>query len=180
MSAKHQKFKISIPGAYTDDEREAIATEIMDHIRERTQDKHVDKDGNKFPSYSKSYANSLNFKNAGKSKGSVDLTLSGDMLAAMKLLQSQRGKIVIGYEAGSIENAKADGNIRGTYGQDKGDPKKARDFLGISKKELSDILKKYPVENTKARRKAVLESKAAEAAADRAIGSVEVDDAGGE
>lgn len=106
---------------------------------ERTN-KGVDKDGAKFPGYSKEYMKSLDFKIAGKSK-SVDLQLSGDMLAAIKALKTTRNWVEIGFEKGSEENARADGNIRGTYGKSSPIPGKARDFLGISEKELVKIIK---------------------------------------
>lgn len=118
-----------------------MADLIIERIVERTnQGKNVN--GKAFPKYSKEYMDSLDFKNAGKSEsGTVNLQLSGDMLAAIKLLSNSKTSLVIGFEKGSEENAKADGNIRGTYGSDKPNPKKARPFLGISKDELSEIVK---------------------------------------
>lgn len=66
------------------------------------------------------------------------------MLADMQLLNHRAGEIVIGYENGSESNAKAEGNIRGTYGQKVPQKDKARDFLGIQDKELSKLLMEYP------------------------------------
>jgi hypothetical protein len=82
---------------------------------------------------------SLDFANAGKS-GKVDLQLSGDMLAAMRLLRESKGEIVIGFDRGSPENAKAEGNILGSYG---GEPnrKRARDFLGIQPAKLRELIR---------------------------------------
>lgn len=144
MSAKWQRVKIAIPDYLSPDERQALAFEILNFIRERTQKKNVDKNNRPFPAYSSSYAKSLDFKIAGKSKGSVDLTLSGDMLGALDLLSHKKGELLIGFENGSQENARADGNIRGTYGQSKPNSSKARDFLGISPTDLKTILKNYP------------------------------------
>lgn len=155
MSAKWQKVAIEIPKDYGPIERKAIALEIVDFIRNRTQSKRVDKDGKPFASYSKSYVKSLDFKIGGKSKSKVDLTLSGDMLGALDLLSHKSGKIIVGFENGSQENARADGNIRGTYGNTK-PVGPARDFLGISDEDLTKILKKYPVD-----RKSVSERRAA-------------------
>lgn len=152
MSAKWQKIDIEIPRHLGPQERQALAIEIIDHIRKRT-DKGVDKNGSKFPKYSKSYTESLDFKIAGKSKSKVDLQLSGDMLGALDLLNHQPGKIVIGFERGSDENARADGNIRGTYGKNKADSSKARDFLGLSKTELATYLRKYPAKDKDASKK---------------------------
>lgn len=144
------KTKIKIPKKYSPDEREAIALELIEKIVERTQ-KGKDKNGDKFPAYSKSYKDSLNFKIAGKSS-KVDLTLSGDMLADMQLLNHKSGEIVIGYENGTESNAKAEGNILGTYGKRVPNPSRAKDFLGIRKEELKDVLELYPVRDKEARR----------------------------
>lgn len=105
---------------------------------ERT-DQGKDKDGNRFARYSDSYKDSLDFKIAGK--GPVNLQLSGDMLAALKPLKMTKNWIEVGFDRGSDENAKADGNIRGTYGKSSPIPGKARDFLGITERELMKILK---------------------------------------
>ena len=113
---------------------------------ERT-DQGKDKNGKPFPKYSKksnyseSYKKSLDFKIAGKSASKINLQLSGDMLAAITVLKYAKDSVEIGFEKGSEENARADGNIRGTYGQDAPNPRISRDFLGISEKELSKILK---------------------------------------
>ncbi len=149
MSTKHQFIDVKLPQGYSSDIREAIAAEIISFIRKRTI-KNKDKDGEKFPAYSKSYTNSVNFKAAGKSKGDINLTLSGDMLASMELLENKKSKVSIGFEEGSLENAKADGNIRGTYGQKSPIKGKARDFLGISDEELAKIIAKYPKDDDKA------------------------------
>lgn len=112
----------------------------MERIVERT-DQGKDKAGNAWrgeaAKYSEAYKKSLDFKNAGK--GPVNLQLSGDMLAAIKVLKSTSNWIEVGFEKGSDENAKADGNIRGTYGSDTPNPKKARDFLGMEGKELDRL-----------------------------------------
>lgn len=98
-----------------------------------------DKDGKPFKKYSKAYAESLDFQNAGKSKNKIDLTLSGDMLAALTLLDERDGKLKIGYEKGSDEEGRAEGNILGSYGGEP-DKSKARDFLGIKSRELQRII----------------------------------------
>jgi len=145
MPAKWQRVKIEIPDDYGPLERQAIATEVLDFIRTRTQTKGLDKRNRSLPGYSDAYKNSLDFKIAGKSKSKVDLTLSGDMLGAMDLLSHRPGEITVGFENGSDENARADGNIRGTYGKSK-PVAPARDFLGIAPGDLKKILNKYPVD----------------------------------
>lgn len=122
----------------TPSQRTKLADLVIEHIVERTQNG-FDKDGRAFPRYSKEYINSLDFKNAGKSKSKVDLQLSGDMLAALDLLSHRKGKLVIGFENHTPENAKAEGNILGSYGRDP-NPAKARDFLGIQDKKLNELI----------------------------------------
>jgi hypothetical protein len=144
MAAKHQKIAIQLPKALTASQREAVAGDVIEHIRKRSR-KGLDKNNRPFAKYSKEYTESLDFKVAGKSK-KVDLTLSGDMLGAIDLIEHGKGKIVIGFEDGTGENARADGNIRGTYGQ-KSQTAPKRDFLGIGKSDLNKILAKYPVDD---------------------------------
>jgi hypothetical protein len=139
MAAKWQKFKVDLTGLGLDeDQRAEVADLVIERIVERTT-QGKDKDGKRFAGYSKAYKDSLDFKVAGKS-GKVDLQLSGDMLAAIEALDVTRRSITIGFEPDSDENAKADGNIRGTYGQSKPIPGKARDFLGITERELAKII----------------------------------------
>lgn len=151
MATEHQKFEIAIDPAYTKEERQAIADDIVDYIRERTK-KGLGIGGKKnFAKYSDAYEKSINFKIAGKTPGQTpDLTQSGDMLGAMDLLSDSEGKLVIGFENGSRENAIADGNIRGTYGH-KSPVGPKRDFLGVTKKELAEILKEYPLSDKRKR-----------------------------
>jgi hypothetical protein len=141
MATKWQKIKIDLSGyGLNSDQKDEVADLIIERIVNRTT-KGIDKDGDKFQKYSKSYKESLDFKVAGKSAGKVDLQLSGDMLAALEVLDKTSRSVTIGFEPGSEENAKADGNIRGTYGKPTPDPKKARDFLGITETELSKIIR---------------------------------------
>jgi hypothetical protein len=154
MAAKWQRIKVDLSGYdLTIDEKNEVADLIIERIVDRTQ-QGKDKDGRRFSGYSQSYKDSLDFKIAGKSPGKVDLQLSGDMLAALAVLDknkrststpfeegSKKRTVIIGFEPDSEENAKADGNIRGTYGQSKPIPGKARDFLGITDRELDNIIR---------------------------------------
>lgn len=171
MPTKHQKFRLNLTG-YSLEEREAIAVEVIDKIIKRTK-QGLDKNGQPFEGYSKAYKDSLNFKIAGKSS-KVDLTLSGDMLDSIKILNNAGRSVEIGFEEGSEENGKADGNIRGTYGKPRpvGPP---RPFLGISDKELKAILNKYPpkTERSRNRTESVLTREEASA---RLSGQVDVED----
>lgn len=143
MAAKQQKFILKVPDYYGPSERKAIGVDVVTKIRERTEERGVDKSGRTFAKYSDGYKKSLDFKIAGKSS-KVDLTLSGDMLGALKVLDtSSNGTIVIGFERGSEENARAEGNILGSYGKTPGTGPR-RDFLGLPGREIQEILKYYP------------------------------------
>lgn len=142
MAAQWQRFKVDISDyGLKPKEREEVADLIIERIYERTTRENKDADGRRFPRYSEAYTKSLEFKIAGKSKSNINLELSGDMLASMKLLAEKPKEIVIGFERGSEENAKADGNIRGTYGKNTPDPRRARNFLGITDQELTKIIR---------------------------------------
>lgn len=159
--AKQQKVVIEIPEGYTAEERRAIAAEILSRITERTRDEGKGVNGRQFPGYSKSYMESLDFKIAGKGK-KVDLTLSSEMLDALELLTHSKGRVTIGYQAGDAINDRVEGNRLGTYGQSSPIPGKAREFLGISKGDLSEILRRYPLRNEEKRAQAVEEVRSAE------------------
>lgn len=137
-----QRVKIEIPDTLKPKQREDLAFSILEFIRERTKSgTGLNAAGTRnkdFPAYSASYMKSLDFKIAGKSRN-VDLTLTGDMLDAMDLLKHKKGEITIGFTNGSVDNAKAEGNILGSYGGTP-NPRKARNFLGVTSSELKAIV----------------------------------------
>ena len=144
-----QKTTIKIRKGYNSKQREVIAQEIIDHIIERSKGG-KDKKNNSFPSYSKSYTESKNFSIAGKSKSKVNLTLSDEMLNAIKLLKHSDGEITIGFDKEDDRNNDvAEGNIKGTYGQSTPIRGKKRDFLGITASSKSDIQDQYPLKSKK-------------------------------
>lgn len=165
--AKQQKVVIPIPGGYTPPEREAIALEVVQFIRERSK-KGRDKDNKTMPGYSDVYKKSLSFKVAGKSS-KVDLTLSGDMLAALDVLKTSGRGLTIGYEPGDSINGRVEGNRLGSYGG-KPNARRARDFLGISKEDLSKILRRYPPNSEKSLERADQILEANQQAEDNASG----------
>lgn len=148
MATKHQFFIVNIPKGLSAADRETLGEEIISFIQDQTKQGKSWR-GRDFAGYSDSYANSINFKIAGKSKDDVNLTQSGDTLGAITVLENEDGKLKIGFEAGSQENAIADGNIRGTYGQSKTIGPK-RDFLGITKGNLQKILDHFTPEDAAA------------------------------
>lgn len=133
-------FKVKIPKNLSEQARKAIATEIIDHVIDRTKSG-KDKDGNSFPSYSESYKNSFDFQF--KFGRTVDLTLSGEMLDSMELLEDRDGELKIGYRSSDPVAGRVEGNVRGSYGQSSGSRSKARNFLGIERERLERIIKKY-------------------------------------
>lgn len=153
MAAKHQFRDIKVSPAYTEEERRAIARDLVSYIRDRTKEGKGPGGkewGGGAGKYSDEYKKSLEFKIAGKDS-TVDLTLSGDMLDSMDVLSTEGNKIRIGFENGTEENARADGNIRGTYGQDRPIPGKARPFLDLTPDEVKAVLEKYPLDDPQTR-----------------------------
>lgn len=139
-----QRLKVSIPDDYTPQEREDFGVLIADFIRERTAEGIGVRNGRnyKFPPYSAAYVSSLAFKTAGKSKSQVNLRLSEDMLTDLGVISTKPGEVIIGFERGSDSNEKAEGNILGSYGRDP-NPRRARNFLGVTKSELAALVKKF-------------------------------------
>jgi len=131
--------RIELPEELGAADRELVLDEVNNFIRKRSK-RGLDKDNRPFPKYSKGYVESLDFRNAGKRASRVDLTLSGDMLAALDTISHKKGSGLIGFENGTGENDRAEGNIKGTYG---GNPTgKIRDFLGITDKDLERVINK--------------------------------------
>lgn len=141
---KQQKFSIDIPDGYSADDLEAMGSDIVQFIRDRCAvGMGVRKRGRgfqtyPFPEYTPEYRDF-------KGQRRVDLVLSGDMLDALSVLKIDKDKmkIVIGYEAGDEINGKVEGNVTGSYGKDAANPKKARNFLGITGEELNAIIGVY-------------------------------------
>ena len=147
--AKQQKISLKIRKDLSRLQRKAVALEVIDYIVERSR-KGRDKNENKFKAYSPSYEKSLDYLIAGKKGKPVNLTLSSEMLNSIKLLNDKPGEITIGFEKGDDENnGKAEGNILGTYGQDKPIRGKKRDFLGIQRAKLREIQDLYDVKVSK-------------------------------
>ena len=150
MAAKReyvqQTFRVS--NKLNAQQRVVAADFIIQEIFDRTQ-RGIDKNGEPFDSYTKQYIESLDFKNTGKSSSDINLTLTGDMLGGLELIKHSPGLITIGYSnLGSFTAKKAEGNIRGTYGQKEEIPGKARDFLGLPKSVLDRISKRVLADST--------------------------------
>jgi len=135
-----QKLRIEVPEDLTAGERKEAGQAMVDKMVENATNGlgvtgSADNPRRRvFPAYTKDYAKA-------KGQTSVDLTLSGEMLSALKVISSKKGSVLIGFDSGSEANAKAEGNITGSYGQPAPNKKKARDFLGLLRSEVRDILK---------------------------------------
>jgi hypothetical protein len=84
--------------------------------------------------YSKPYAESLQFKAAGKSKGKVNMTLTGDMLASIDIKSTDGNKIVLAIDESQVEKA---------FNHQTGDTVPKRPFFGFTKAELKDLKKEF-------------------------------------
>ena len=118
-----------------------IAQAVIDFNIERSQGG-LDNEGKGFPKYSDTYIDSLDFKAAGKSAGQVDMTLSGDMLGAIDVLDDSGSKVKYGINGETAPRAFA--HMTGYKGHPtiKDGPKRA--FLGITKADFeSEILPKF-------------------------------------
>ena len=125
--------------------KEAIGGAIIERIRDRTaKGEGISFTGDtarkvklKSP-YSKEYADSLEFKAFGKSRNSVNMKLTGDMLGLMDIKLQSGNQITIGWNDAE-ENAKA-------YNHSVGDTVPRRPFFGVSKSELKEIAKEFESE----------------------------------
>lgn len=142
-----QKVTIRLRKDLGSAQRRAVGLNIIQHIRKRTSEG-KDKTGKpwtgKAGEYSKSYQKSLDFKIAKRKGGPVNLELSSEMMNSIKIIDHKKGEITIGFDGRNKKlNAKAEGNILGTYGQDSPIRGKKRDFLGIERAKLAEIQDKY-------------------------------------
>lgn len=115
---------------------QAVGGEILELIKNRTQEKNEDKRHKDFKDYSTDYVDSLAFKVYGKSESDVNLTASGDMLNLMDIIDFDGQILKIGWDDDK-QAAKAHGHITGKDGQV---PRMKRDFFGISTEELNKII----------------------------------------
>lgn len=109
-----------------------VGNEIVQAIKQNTQSG-LDKKGRSFKKYSDSYKKSFPFKVFGKS-GSVDLTLTGDMLDTMEVIEDDSESVTVGWQD-EQQKLKAENHIHGVTL-----PK--RDFLGLPDAILNKIVEK--------------------------------------
>jgi hypothetical protein len=115
-----------------------IGQSMIDLIISRTE-KRKDVNGKALKSpYSDSYAKSSIFKEYGKSKNKVNMTLTGDMLSSIEVLESDSSQIVIGFNDPTQEAKAANHNQGITVPE--------RPFFGVNDKELKKIKSKFIAE----------------------------------
>lgn len=122
----------------------SIGQAVIDYIIDR-----VDSNaglGNKDlkPTYSDAYADSLIFKAFGKSKGDVNMKLTGAMLSAVDILEFDGNKIKYGVDD-TTEILKA-------YNHQTGDTVPERPWFGVTKDEFRGILHDFKSDIQAARR----------------------------
>lgn len=152
MSEAQRVALIRVPNDWNAFEREQFAKQAINKILERT-DQGLDINGNKFASYSDSYASSLDFKNAGKSKGEVNLRLTNEMMDSLGLISHGPGEIYLGYRQGTAANDKAAWNEASDNGP-------SRKFLGIAERDLNQMVSAFEAEQgVEARRTTIPEAR---------------------
>lgn len=124
---------VTMPLSFTDTERRKVGEAVIDHIRTRSkrgigvggkQLKGPDGDGR----YSDNYVDSSEFEAAGKTKGKVNLTFSGEMLFDMEVQSTGPGRVVIGF-------SNSENSDKATFLKEKN-----YDWFGISEDERQMIV----------------------------------------
>ena len=96
MAESRQVIKLKVPDHWDQSRRESFGREAVRVIRDRTE-RGIDRNGKMFKHYSDLYANSRDFKTAGKSKSHVNLRLTGEMMATLGIVSHRRGEVNIGF-----------------------------------------------------------------------------------
>lgn len=117
---------------FTEEFRQAFANEAIKTIVERTQDGRP-LFGN-WRKYSEAYKNSLEFQAFGKDD-QVNLTLRGDMLGTLSVLESTGSKVVIGWDD-PTQTAKA-------FNHHTGDTVPKRPFFGLQNQEINELKSQF-------------------------------------
>lgn len=104
---------------------------VIDHIRERVADGTGINGRNLRGPYSEDYSDSLAFNARGKSRGDVNMTLRGNMLGDMDILESDGSIVKIGFKD-ETETLKA-------FNHQTGDTVPKRPFFGINGSETDEL-----------------------------------------
>lgn len=121
-----------------------IGQKIIDYIEDRV-DEGLGYSRKKLePEYSDEYADSLQFKAAGKSKTDVNMKLTGDMMASIDIIEVNGSKITIGIDDPD-QAPKA-------FNHQTGDTVPKRPFFGVTHKELKEFVLSEFKDEIKAKR----------------------------
>ncbi len=130
-------FTVFIDSGFTFDERRQIGEEIIRFIVDRSK-KGKGIGGNAFSGpdgnnkYSENYKNTKDFQIAKRGQRTVNLTLTGEMLSTIEVLDASiPGRIQIGYQDGE-ESDKSE------WMREKG-----YNFLGMSPAEMNKVLRRF-------------------------------------
>ena len=148
-SYNHSAHTVSI----TVDLKEIFGTDIQRDLGERLGTAFVDRivksaEGGKSPKghalkkYDDDYVASDEFKAAGKSKNKVNMTLYGDMLAQMEVLNFSDSKVTIGWQD-STQNAKAYAHMTGYRGHPTIKNGTKREFFFVSQKMIDEVKEEF-------------------------------------
>lgn len=122
--------------------KQQVANDLIEGLVKRAQDG-LDYNGKKMKKYSDSYVESEVFKAAGKSQSDVNMTLYGDMLAQLDLLEVNGNVIKFGWDSGE-QGTKAYAHMTGYKGHPNLDGKVSkRLFFGATAKQIEDAKDKY-------------------------------------
>jgi hypothetical protein len=132
-----ETFTVFVDPQFNADERTSIGSAIVDYVVKRTRAGRgvgnrpfLNAEGKR--EYSKSYQDTREFAIGGKGSRPINLTLTGDMLFSIEVLDiSLAGRIIIGIE--DEENSQ-----KAVWMREKG-----YHFLGISDDEKSLVLSKF-------------------------------------
>lgn len=132
-----ETFSVFVDTRFDASERRAIGNSIVDYIVNRTKKgkgvgniPFTNKSGSR--SYTKAYQEHRDFTTGGKNNRPINLTLTGDMLDSIEVLDiSLTGRIIVGIKDG--ENADKAKWMR----------EKGYNFLGLSEEEKSIVLAKF-------------------------------------
>lgn len=126
----------------SEDEKQAIGQALIDLIIERTEN-NEDIDGNRFDRYSPDYIKSTNFKAYDKSASDINMTMTGDMMSDLDILETTRNGLVLGFNDDMNEQKAANHN--------KGVTVPRRQFFGVKEKDIQAIVDQFaeipPVED---------------------------------
>lgn len=114
----------------TDDVALSFGQAVIDTILDRTESSRRS-DGGRMKDYSDSYAESLEFKAAGKSQSQPNLELTGSMLFDIDIIEASPASLRIGFRD-ETQRAKA-------YNHHTGDTVPERPFFDLNNSELNNL-----------------------------------------